>query len=101
MSRMDILTPQEINNLINVSQLFPKYNKTIDRESAYELLNHKIERAEEEDAKEKAKKERETVERTASKSRRSSGKSQGAIMKVLTSATFIRGVMSILNKAFK
>ena len=101
MSRMDVLTPLEINNLINVSRLFPKYNKTIDRESAYELLNHKIERAEEEDAKEKAKKERKTVERTASKSRRSSGKSQGAILKVLTSATFIRGVMSILNKAFK
>lgn len=101
MSRMDILTPQEINNLINVSPLFSKYNKTIDRESAYELLNHKIERAEEGDAKEKAKKEREIVERTASKSRRSSGKSQGAIIKVLTSATFIRGVMSILNKAFK
>jgi len=101
MSRMGILTPQEITNLINVSQLFSKYNKTIDRESAYELLNHKIERAEEEDAKEKAKKERKTVERTASQSRRSSGKSQGAIIKVLTSATFIRGVMSILNKAFK
>jgi len=101
MSRMGILTPQEINNLINVSQLFSKYNKTIDRESAYEILNQKIERAGEEDAKEKAKKERETVERTASKSRRSSGKSQGAIIKVLTSATFIRGVMSILNKAFK
>lgn len=101
MSRMDILTPQEINNLINVSPLFSKYNKTIDRESAYELLNHKIELAEDEDAKEKAKKERETVERTASKSRRSSAKSQGAVIKVLTSATFIRGVLSILNKAIK
>jgi len=101
MSRMDILTPQELNNLISISRLVPKYNKTIDRESAYEILNQKIERAEENDAKEKAKKERETIERTASKSRRSPDKSQGAIIKVLTSATFVRGVMSILNKAFK
>ena len=101
MSRMDILTPQEINNLINVSPLFFKYNKTIDRESAYELLNHKIKAAEKEDAKEKAKKDRKNIERTASKSMRSSGKSRGAIIKVLTSATFIRSVMSILNKAFK
>lgn len=101
MSRMDVLTPGEINHLISISQLFSKYNKTIDRESAYEILNQKIERAEDEDAREKAKKERETIERTASKSRRSSSKSQGAIIKVLTSATFIRGVLSILNKAFK
>lgn len=55
MSRMDILTPQELNNLISISRLVPKYNKTIDRESAYEILNQKIERAEENDAKEKAK----------------------------------------------
>jgi hypothetical protein len=101
MSRMDILTPLEIKNLINGSQLFLKYNKNIDRESAYELLTQKIERAEDDITKEKAKKQRETIERTASKSRKNSRKSQGAILKILTSATFIRGVMSILNKAFK
>ncbi len=101
MSRMDILTPQEIDNLIRASQLFPKYNKTFDRESAYELLTQKMARAEEQDAREKAKKQRETIEGAASKSRRSGGRSQGAIIKVLTSATFIRGVLSILNKAFK
>lgn len=41
-SRMDILTPQEIDELVNRSPLVKKYNQTIDRESAYEMLNAKI-----------------------------------------------------------
>ena len=64
------------------------------------LLNKKIELAQQEELKEKAKKERQAVERTSSRSSRTNNP-QGAIIKVLTSATFIRGVMSILNKAFK
>ena len=42
-SRMDILTDQEIDNLISRSGLISKYNQQIDRESAYEILNKKIE----------------------------------------------------------
>jgi len=41
-SRMDILNPQEIDELVSKSQLTGKYNQTVDRESAYELLNAKI-----------------------------------------------------------
>lgn len=102
MSRMDVLTASEIATLIASSKLVSKYNKDIDRESAYELLNKKIELADKEEAREKAKEEREKVSRTSSrKSSNSSSKTQSAVIKVLTSATFIRGVMSILNKAFK
>lgn len=101
MSRMDILTSRELDELINSSQLATKYNREIDRESAYEILNQKIARAEKEDAREKAKEERKKVTKNSSGSGRSSGKAEGAIVKVLTSATFIRGVMSILNKTFK
>ncbi|GAB4297801.1 MAG: DUF853 family protein [Ignavibacteriaceae bacterium] len=43
-SRMDILDEGEIDDLINRSQLVEKYNTAIDRESAYEILNRKIER---------------------------------------------------------
>ncbi|CAM4224621.1 helicase HerA-like domain-containing protein [Gillisia limnaea] len=100
-SRMDILLPEELNSIISNSSLAAKYNKSIDRESAYELLEHKIERAEKEDAREKAKKDREKVTRTSSRTSGRSRKRQDPIIKVLTSATFIRGVMSILNKAFK
>lgn len=42
-SRMDILTDKEIEEIINKSKLIKKYNKEIDRESAYELLTAKIE----------------------------------------------------------
>ncbi|HSI68965.1 MAG TPA: helicase HerA-like domain-containing protein [Gillisia sp.] len=99
MSRMDILTRDEIKELTDSSTLAAKYSKDIDRESAYELLDAKITRAEKEDARSKAKKERETVTRTTT--RKGKSQRQNPVVKVLTSATFIRGVMSILNKSFK
>ncbi|SKB58720.1 hypothetical protein SAMN05660776_1929 [Salegentibacter holothuriorum] len=102
MSRMDILTDRELEELIFQSKLRSKYNEEIDRESAYELLNKKIEEAEAREAKEKA--EAEALERkkaVTTTNRRNSGKTQGAIIKVLTSATFIRGVMGVLNKLLK
>ena len=42
-SRMDILSDDEINEIVGNSKLVSKYNETIDRESAYEILNRKIE----------------------------------------------------------
>ncbi|HMM12575.1 MAG TPA: DUF853 family protein [Bacteroidales bacterium] len=47
-SRMDVLTPQEIQQLLRRSQLVSKYNDTIDRESAFEILHRKIQKAESE-----------------------------------------------------
>ncbi len=44
-SRMDILTDDEIDASIRKSQLVKKYNETIDRESAYEILSSKLEEA--------------------------------------------------------
>lgn len=41
-SRMDILTPTEIDNIIGRSALARKYNQEVDRESAYEILMAKI-----------------------------------------------------------
>jgi len=52
MSRMDVLTPSELSTLYAESKLVKKYNEEIDRESAYEMLNAKIEKAEEIKAKE-------------------------------------------------
>ncbi len=97
MSRMDILSDLELEKLINDSELKPKYNVDLDRESAYEILNRKIEKAEQTEAKKKAEKERKEV--TPRSSRRSGA--EGAVIKVLTSATFIRGVLGILNKILK
>jgi len=44
-SRMDILTDDELNAIISKSKLVEKYNQEIDRESAYEILNQKLEKA--------------------------------------------------------
>ncbi|RIA08952.1 hypothetical protein OE09_0777 [Flavobacteriaceae bacterium MAR_2010_72] len=106
MSRMDILSDTELKSLLSNSKLVKKYNETIDRESAYELLNKKIEIAEAEEAKEKAKEEREALKRaeTKSKSRTTTRRRSTAmnpVVKVLTSATFIRSVFGILNKVMK
>ncbi|MGJ5643424.1 helicase HerA-like domain-containing protein [Formosa sp. S-31] len=93
MSRMDVLTDSELIQLISNSKLVKKYNQTIDRESAYELLNQKIERIEAEQEKEK------TAKKTSSTRRKSTA--MHPVVKVLTSATFIRSVFGILNKVMK
>lgn len=45
-SRMDILTPAEVQNLVAGSKLTAKYNQAVDTESAYEILNAKMAEAE-------------------------------------------------------
>ena len=41
-SRMDILTPAEINNIMSQSRIKTKYDEVINRESAYEILTEKL-----------------------------------------------------------
>lgn len=41
-SRMDILSDEEIDNVVKQSRLVSKYNREIDRESAFEILNRKV-----------------------------------------------------------
>ncbi len=115
-SRMDILSPSEITSINRSSVLVPKYSQTIDRESAYEILGRKISEMEKEVADEAARKEwekrrqaeqqrstpadwgngrRTTTRRTTYGRGRSP---QDQMVKVLTSATFMRGVLGILKK---
>lgn len=111
MSRMDVLTDNELNQLLDDSKLVLKYNETIDRESAYEILNDKIKKAEELKAKEaerlakeEEKRKKEEAKAKASQRKRTSTRSyqrQNPIVKVLTSATFIRAVFGILKKVIK
>jgi DNA helicase HerA-like ATPase len=105
MSRMDILSDIELSGLLGKSKLAKKYNQDIDRESAYEMLNKKIEIAEAEEAKEKARLEKEKLENSERKQRTSRSRSrstrQNPIIKVLTSPTVIRSVLGILTKLFK
>jgi len=105
MSRMDVLTDPELETLLDHSKLIKKYNETIDRESAYEILNEKIEVANQKEAREKAEKEREATRRsTTTRSTRTSSSrrsSRSSLEKVLTSPTVIRGVLGILTKMLK
>ncbi len=103
MSRMDILNDSELQSLIENSKLAKEYNEEIDRESAYELLNKKIEIANREEAKEKAEKEKAATRtgsyrRSTSRRRRSS---KSGLEKVLTSPTVIRSVLGILTKMLR
>lgn len=102
MSRMDVLTDGELKDLLKTSKLIPKYNEVIDRESAYEMLTQKIEIANKEEAKEKARKEKEAAGNTSTSRRSSSRRStSNPWIKTLSSPTVIRSVLGILGKLMK
>lgn len=63
-SRMDVLLPAEIEELEERSFLTDKYNEVIDRESAYELLNKKLESFKEAEKQEELKRQQEAAERS-------------------------------------
>lgn len=93
-SRMDILTEVEIAKINSASQLVKKYHEDIDRESAYEMLTKKLEAIEEE-----------VIEKEAEK-KESNEPGMGeiigkSVVKVVTSASFIRGAFNVLLKVLK
>ncbi|WP_430613868.1 helicase HerA-like domain-containing protein [Flavobacterium sp. JP2137] len=95
MSRMDILSEAEISAIAQQSALVNKYSAVIDRESAYELLTAKIAHIGQQQEQEAAPKPRTSSTRTPK-----SGDPLKPLVKVLTSATFIRGAFGILSKIF-
>lgn len=112
MSRMDILSQEEINAINKTSDLVRKYGQVIDRDSAYEMLTRKIEQIEKqtqaeverqewEKQREKEIKERQRQTPARGTSNRRASTRQSPVVKVLTSATFIRGVLGIMQKVMK
>ncbi|OCB75134.1 helicase HerA-like domain-containing protein [Flavobacterium crassostreae] len=102
MSRMDILSESEIQDINQHSKLVKKYSEVLDRESAYEMLNQKIalaERHEATQAQEQA--EAKVTKSTSSKTASTTATVSKSVIKVLTSATFIRGFFGVLNKFLK
>lgn len=100
MSRMDVLSENEISDINSKSKLVRKYSEIIDRESAYEILSKKIqnleeiEQSEKIDTENKSRSSRKTSEEPMSQTTKS-------VIKVLTSATFMRGAFGILTKLLK
>lgn len=107
-SRMDVLSKEEIDDQMAKSQLAATYNEAIDRESAYEILNQKLDRAAEEAEREARKAEKQTPvarSRTGSRSRR---KQKSTLEQVTQSRAFntairelSRGIMGVLIKGLK
>lgn len=101
-SRMDILNDNEIAEIFRGSKLVNKYNETIDRESAYEMLTKKLEVAQELEEKTNIKTGR------TKKTRRRTRREKSTVEKVLTSTTtkqigrtlareFARGILGVLG----
>ncbi len=82
-SRMDILSPSEIDAILRKSKIGYKYEKALDRESAYEILSGKIEEVQED---EKQAELREQHEKARSSSR-SSRREKSTLEKVVNSTT--------------
>jgi DNA helicase HerA-like ATPase len=110
-SRMDILSSDEIASINNSSDLVRKYSQVIDRESAYEILTRKVDGVKA-NPDEPVQREWErggrgeggmghTTTSQRPSYRRNVKTPQDEIVKVLTSATFIRGVFGILKKVMK
>jgi len=96
-SRMDILSPVEIDELVRKSNLIKKYNEAIDRESAYEILTIKLKEANED-----------VSNQEPTNQSRSSKQEKSTIEKVLTSTTarqvgrtvareLTRGILGVLG----
>ena len=96
-SRMDVLTESEIHDINTKSKLVKKYSELIDRESAYEMLNKKIAILEEEIATN----EDQAVEKKENSEPSTASVVGKSVIKVLTSASFIRGAFGVLSKLLR
>jgi len=102
-SRMDVLTEQEMDRIIDSSRIIDRYNEVIDRDSAYELLTGKIKEAQSEEIQEKLKEQQQKAQKTSSRR-----KEKSTLEKVVNSTTvrqlgrtavreFARGLFGILG----
>ncbi len=90
-SRMDILTAEEIETINAKSTLVKKYKETLDEESAFEMLSKKL-----------IQKETVIEEETKKSNEPSTATVIGkSVLKVVTSASFIRGAFSVLMKVLR
>ncbi|MFQ5448301.1 MAG: helicase HerA-like domain-containing protein [Saprospiraceae bacterium] len=102
-SRMDVLSDLEIDAIVKKSRLVRIYNEELDRDSAYEILNEKIEEAASEEHQAELVKQQE-----AARSARSGRQEKSTLEKVLNSPTtrqigrtlareFTRGLLGALG----
>ena len=98
-SRMDIISETEKHAVMAKSTIMKKYNEHIDRESAYEMLNKKLDAAEEKPAAEK-----EVTPQTKTSRRTSTREEKSTLEKALNSSVgrtvvreITRGILGVLG----
>jgi hypothetical protein len=105
-SRMDVLTADEILAITSQSALIKKYNEAIDRESAYEILNKKLEESSKLAEKEKQLQEEEKKIKQEERERRVKEKKEKPLIDRTTKRqvtnTLVRevtrGLLNVLKK---
>jgi len=95
---MVILSKEEIDGLINQSLLAKKYNQSIDRESAYEILTAKLEKLSQQTEQSSQSTNNESKSSSSKVSQSAESTFMKSVIKLVTSATFIRGIFNLLNK---
>jgi uncharacterized protein len=91
-SRMDILTQSEMDEIVRRSDLVDKYNRDIDRESAFEILSDKMAEQEENERRQKERMEQERYSSRPSYSGRRQTSTFEQIMKSPITRTVAREV---------
>ena len=97
-SRMDVLTDAEIDAVIDKSKIAGKYNKIVDSESAYEILNGKLAEAAKENEEEKQRKVEEKAGKRSAKEDK--GFFDDPIVKSMTrtaGTTIVRNLLGVLG----
>jgi len=100
MTRMDILVPDEMDVLLNNSELIDIYEDTIDADSAYEILKEKIEAAGKKDHQEKIRKETNTIHRRRSEKSTFETISQNTMVRQVgrtLARELVRGFLGVLG----
>jgi hypothetical protein len=104
-SRMDVLTAAEIKGITSRSPLVRKYNEEIDRKSAYEILEKKMEAATKAEHKAEMAEQQAKADKTSTRSR---GREKSIFEQVMNNTTtrqigrtvareFTRGLLGILG----
>ena len=98
-SRMDILTDGEIKDIVRRSPLARKYNQDVDRESAYEILQKKMDAANEAEHKAEMEKQREKARKTTTGRNRSRRKEK-TMLEEISGNTMVRQIGRTVAREF-
>jgi DNA helicase HerA-like ATPase len=97
-SRMDVLTIDEMQKVQQGSSLIKKYNESIDRESAYEILSKKLEQSGQAAAREKALKEEEERQKLEDRERKVKKTKEKPLIDKTTQHQITRTVINVLER---